>query len=163
LVGWMIGDSLNLGVHPWVVMAGGAGVLAAITMLTYRFALIATLATVCGVLAPLAVLTLAQGSAADAEPQSSLIHSSGLMSGFREILAQQNSKQSQIEDSLSFWRSTLKDSGKLNEENANRHIEQVRSFGSQALDMAKSAWLSTPSGIRPTLAASAIIGTIAGL
>ena len=62
VVGWLLGDSIKMGVQPWVVMGIGAMVIAVVAALSYRVTVVASLATICGLLAPLAVLTLSQSN-----------------------------------------------------------------------------------------------------
>src|SRR5436190_3997155 len=69
VVGWLLGDSIKMGVQPWVVMGIGAMVIAVVAALSYRVTVVASLATICGLLAPLAVLTLSQSNVANADPK----------------------------------------------------------------------------------------------
>jgi ABC-type multidrug transport system fused ATPase/permease subunit len=164
VIGWLVGDSIKLGVQPSVVMGIAAVGFAVVAGLSYRMALVAAMAAVCGLLAPLAVLTLAQNNnaSADPSPKPSVVASSGLMSGFREIFQEQSKVQSQSAESVNYWRNTLKEHDRL-AENADKHIEQVQSFAQRVTQTASNAWTGTPQFLRPMLVASAVIGTIAGL
>ena len=162
VIGWFVGDSIKLGVQPWIATGIGAGVFAGIAALSYRFALVGALAMICGVLAPLAVLTLSSDRSASADPKPSLIAASGLMSGFKEIFAEQQKAQSQAAQTVSFWHATLKQHDRLSP-NADLHIQQMQTLAQQALGAGAQLWNSTPQNLRPTLIISAVIGTIAGL
>lgn len=165
LIGWVLGDSIKMGVQPWAAMIIGSLVVAVIAGISYRFTVVAATAAICGLLSPLGVLTLSQSGTASAEvqPKQGLAATgSGLMSGFKEILNEQQKSPGDTPEAVRYWRSTLKDHDRLSN-NADRHIEQAMSLAEQTASVTRKAWNSTPQGLRPMLIASAVIGTIAGL
>jgi hypothetical protein len=165
LLGWVLGDSIKMGVEPWGAMIIGAFVVAVIAVFSYRVTVIAATAAICGVLSPLGVLTMAQSGTANADTVPDKLASatpSGLMSGLKEIIKEQQKIEGDTPEAVRYWRSTLKDHDRLSA-NADLHIEQATTLAQQTAAVAREAWDRTPQGLRPTLVASAVIGTIAGL
>jgi hypothetical protein len=175
VVGWMIGDSLTITFSAWFIAAGSAVALGVFAALSYRMTIIAALAGICGLLAPLAVLTLAhEGSGAQAQaataPNSSMaaglapaLTNAGFMSGLREILDMQaRDAQRSGSTNVSQWQAALKDRGTIND-NAEVHLQQIQSVSRSLIEAGKTAWGQTPERLRPSLIASGVIGSIAGL
>ncbi len=167
VAGWVLGDSLNLAVSPWVVMALLALVMACVGALVFRLAVASMLAIVCGVAAPLAVITIAElqegdGSSASSpeiapEEPSATDEASGWLEDHNfgediDIPA----------DALDAGTEIVGQQFDISE-GAMETIGEARSYGERLWEAARAHWNRTPEGLRPTIIATAVAGLLAGV
>jgi hypothetical protein len=159
-VGWVIGDSITTGVAPWAVAALGAVVFALIGALAYRLAVMAALAAVFGLVAPLSVLTVndlrMQQSGSISESMRTRVEEfKSVLQQHEETLDQAAEEKSDVEQDLE-KQLGLSEKGQSN-------LADVRSVVERLIDGGKELWKKAPEKLQPVLAATAILGAFVGI
>ncbi|HRQ74793.1 MAG TPA: hypothetical protein PK098_02625 [Phycisphaerales bacterium] len=185
-IGWLLGDSFNLGVPAWIVAVAVALVLAAVAALLYRFAVAGALACVLAVAAPLAVVVITElnprvelrapqaddADVDDASPPAT--PSERKPDEFDKWLDPERWIKDQIKDRLP---GQLGENGELGQpltpreigerfgmsDEMGEQIDRLESYARRLIDAIGSVWSQTAPAIRPYLVASAIGGALLGL
>lgn len=185
-IGWLLGDSFNLGVPAWVAAIIAGMALACIAVLLYRFAVAGALACVLAVAAPLAVVAVTElnphvelrapdtddpdggeaaplGGPTERKPDE-----------FDKWLDPERWIKDQIKDQLP---GQLGADGELIQpltpreigerfgmtDEMGEQIDRLESYARRLLDSFTAAWAQTAPAIRPYLIASAIGGALLGV
>lgn len=159
-IGWVIGESINVGIPPWAVAAFGAVALALFAALAYRLAVIAALAIIFGLAAPLSVLVVHDVRSGNA---SSVKESSqGLMGQIRDTFARHEEAQDEASEALEEIDENIQKQLGLSEQ-GQEHLGELRTMAQRLIDGGKELWSKTPGDLQPTLAASAVLGVFLGI
>lgn len=160
LAGWLIGDSINMGLSPWLT-AGIAGVvLAGALTLAYRVAVACAMAVIFAVAAPLSVITIAEIQAGGRPLSDGQTHNP-FTDKVDELTAR---TRAQVADAISKKAISAKNtvSEKLSDR-GKEHAEQIQQYSERLIDTGKQEWEKTPQSLRRTVAFSAVIGCVIGL
>jgi hypothetical protein len=159
-VGWVISESINVGIPHWTVAALGAVALALFAALAYRLAVIGALAIVFGLAAPLSVLVVHDVRSGTA---SSLKESGqGLMGQIRETLSRHETAQNESAAGVQEIEESIQKQLGLSEK-GQQHLGELRTMAQRLVDGGKELWSQTPKDVQPTLAASAVLGGFLGI
>lgn len=164
LAGWMLGDSVDLGV-PTIVVAAVAALLAAgIAVVAYRFAIALAMAATLAVAAPTLVWAVAAFSP---EAATSIEETSDkLKSRSDELTEWLEAKKQQATDSITDAAASEAAEQFKNriasDEAASEHMETLRTAAEQVRIAAASIWEKTPERLRPALIGAAIVGGLVG-
>lgn len=155
-MGHAIGDSLNLGVQPWVVGAGLGLVMAIVAAIAYRLLILVLLTGVSALAAPMLVLSVA--NLQDAEHhggKSSLVIDEDLVERHEDALEE---AAKAIESFREAWSKKIG----LNDRGQAR-LDRLGVRWSELNTTAKGFWEQTPKKLRPTLTLATVAGGVAGL
>lgn len=159
-IGWVIGESINVGIPAWAVAALGAVAVALFAALAYRLAVIGALAIIFGLAAPLSVLVVhdvRSGKSASVKESGE-----GLIGQIRETFAQHEETQEEASEALEEIDEHIQQQLGLNE-TGQEHLGELRTMAQKVIDGGKELWAKTPESIQPTLAASAVLGVFLGI
>jgi hypothetical protein len=154
--GWVLGESLNIGIPPWVTAIMTGILLCCVAALAYRFAMGVALALVLGAAAPLSVLTLHEWKGV---PSQSALDKMNEQSAdaIASVKADGDAAKATVRNAL--------DNAELAlglEEDKNEQLELLRTYAQQLFDAVHVEWGKTPESLRPTLIASGVIGFVIG-
>ncbi len=163
-IGWIIGESLHLGIWTWATTIVGAVVLACIMAIAYRLAIAGAMAMIFAVASPMGVISFAEWQARsegktlqDIEaPNSTLIKPETQ----EKIDEAAKSAATAVNEQLDRAKTALSESlgGKADEQ-----IAELSAFTARIRDAVRQKWDSTPEALRPTLTVSMIAGAVFGL
>jgi len=158
--GWVIGDSINTSVPPWAVAVLGGVLFALVAALAYRMAVMAALAVVFGIAAPLTVLTVHdfranQSSSISQSTRNVVDQIKGVISKHEETLDEVPEALKQVEEDV-HKQLGLTDNGE-------ETLKDLRSMVERLIDGGRELWTQTPEKLQPILAASAVLGGFLGI
>ena len=159
-VGWIIGDSISTSVPPWAVAVLGGILFALVAALAYRMAVMAALAVVFGLAAPLTVLTVYdfrenQSGSITQSTRNVVDQIKGAMNKHEQALEEGSTALSQVEEDV-HKQLGLTDKGE-------ESLKDLRSMVQRLIDGGKDLWNQTPEKLQPILGASAVLGIFLGI
>jgi hypothetical protein len=173
VVGWVVGEIMNVGVLSWAFAAVGAFTFACVAALALRLAVTAAMIGVFALLAPLAVITVLEFRVNRAGKTLSEVEVSNPVSDEITRWLQQHDDPALRQGAtvaIETWSKSAREQydrakSALDasfEGETNQTIDHVERFGGQMVEALRAKWDSTPQSLRPTLLVSCVIGGLTG-
>lgn len=173
LVGWLLGETMNVGALSWAFAAVGAFVFACIAALALRLAVTGAMIGVFTILAPMAVITVLEFRVSRAGKTLAEVEVTNPVSDEITRWLQQHDDpalRQQAGAAIESWSQSAREQldrakSALNESlegEANETIDHVERFGAQIVEAIRAKWDNTPQSLKPTLLVSCVIGGLTG-
>ncbi|MCP3905129.1 MAG: sigma-70 non-essential region-containing protein [Planctomycetes bacterium] len=174
-VGWAAAGALEIGLPHWMIAVAVGIVFACIAALAYRLPVAAAMGIVCGVAAPLAVVTATEIHAArQAEPAATepaervtgFFEETGekVADEFTQFFSRDRAETDESEDSTTggVLDDAVAEQLGIDEPTAER-IDQARDLAQALRERFSAWWEQTPESARPTILVSAAAGAVTGV